>query len=96
GYATFFYQGGNAGHCGQVNDDNTPLVALTTAMYGGGNHCGKNVKITNKKNGKTVTAKVADSCPTCQTTQSLDLSVGAFQAIASLNDGQVEISWTWA
>lgn len=63
-------------------------------MYAGGKHCGKTVKITG--NGKTITAKVADECPSCVSTGSLDLSEAAFKGLASLNAGVVSIKWSWA
>lgn len=104
GYATYFYQGGNAGACGNVNSDSTPLVAIDQAQWyasGSGSFgspsslCGKWLTITNTNNGKSVSAIVADVCPTCANGNSLDLSVGAFTAIASESDGMVPITWTW-
>jgi len=55
--------------------------------------CGKQVKITNTNNGKTVTVTVADDCPTCLNDNSIDLSVGAFTQIATEEEGMVPISW---
>lgn len=104
GYATFFYQNGNPGACGNYNSDSTPLVAIDQAQwYASGsssfgsqsNLCGKWLTITNTNNGKSVSAIVADVCPTCANGNSLDLSVGAFNAIATESEGQVPISWTW-
>ncbi|KAG1735268.1 uncharacterized protein EDB91DRAFT_1037187, partial [Suillus paluster] len=47
--------------------------------------CGKQVQITNLSNGKTVTVTVADDCPTCANSESIDLSVAAFEAISDLS-----------
>jgi rare lipoprotein A (peptidoglycan hydrolase) len=58
--------------------------------------CGKQVVITNTKNGKTVTVTVADDCPTCSGRNSIDLSEAAFKAIGSLDDGVEPISWHFA
>ncbi|GAA5938955.1 hypothetical protein JCM1841_002614 [Sporobolomyces salmonicolor] len=93
GTATFFYQGGVAGACGTVNSDSTPLVALQTEMYGSGSYCGKTVVITNKANGKSVTATVQDECPGCSSSASLDLSTGAFDSIGDEGTGELSISW---
>jgi len=56
--------------------------------------CGKHVQITNTKNGKSVTALIADACPTCQGNKnSIDLSRAAFRKIATDNEGEVPIKW---
>lgn len=93
GQATFFYQNGNPGACGNYNDDSTKLVALDSRMYGNGEYCGKTVKITNTDNGQSVTAVVADECPTCASAGSLDLSTGAFDAIGNQDTGVLPITW---
>ncbi|ORY22504.1 RlpA-like double-psi beta-barrel-protein domain-containing protein-containing protein [Naematelia encephala] len=96
-YATYFYQGGNAGACGNVHSDYDKIIAIDIAWYGNtgdvSQYCGKWITITNTNNGKSVTAQVADVCPTCDTNNSLDLSVGAFTAIATEDDGEVPITW---
>ncbi|WVR03802.1 hypothetical protein IAU60_000798 [Kwoniella sp. DSM 27419] len=100
GFATFFYQGGNAGACGTVHSDNDKVIAIDQAWWPDfsqpSQYCGKWITITNSNNGKSVTAQVADVCPTCVSDNSLDLSVGAFTAIASESEGSVPITWTWA
>ncbi|PWN53165.1 barwin-like endoglucanase, partial [Violaceomyces palustris] len=93
GFATFFYQGGNAGACGTVHQDSDYVVALQSSMYAGGSRCGKKVKITRNDTGKSITATCADECPTCTNTQSLDLSVAAFTALASESVGMFSITW---
>ncbi|WWC68624.1 uncharacterized protein I206_102555 [Kwoniella pini CBS 10737] len=102
GYATYFYQGGNAGACGTVHSDYDKIIAIDTNGWwqdtsSASPYCGKYITLTNTNNGKSVTAMVADACPSCVSDNSLDLSVGAFEAIAdSLSDGQVPITWVWA
>ncbi|KAK4689890.1 hypothetical protein P7C73_g171, partial [Tremellales sp. Uapishka_1] len=103
GFATFFYQGGNAGACGTVHSDSDKIIAIDAAGWwsdyesnDSSAYCGKYITITNTDNGKTVTAMVADVCPTCDTNNSLDLSVGAFTAIADESSGEVPITWVWA
>lgn len=95
GEATWFTQDDNAGACGTVHADSDYVVALDSAFYGNGGYCGRGVTITNTANGKTVSATVADECPGCSSEYSLDLSVGAFEAIGDLNDGEYPISWSF-
>lgn len=58
--------------------------------------CGQTVSVTNVNNGLTVSAIVADMCPGCANSESLDLSVGAWLAIGETEaDGsEVPITWT--
>jgi len=97
GQATFFFQNGVAGACGTKHADSVPLVALDTRRYGNtsrkSSDCGRFVIIKNTKNGKTVRALVADACPTCKNSNSLDLSTGAFDKLGSRNDGVLPIAW---
>ena len=52
--------------------------------------------MTNTQNGKSVVATVADQCPGCQgNPNSLDLSQGAFDAIADEAQGVVPIEYTY-
>jgi rare lipoprotein A (peptidoglycan hydrolase) len=51
--------------------------------------CGQLVQITNTQNRKNVTVAIADECVTCQNAQSIDLSLGAFDAIADPEQGIV-------
>ncbi|PPR03622.1 hypothetical protein CVT24_007738 [Panaeolus cyanescens] len=99
GFATFFYQNNNAGACGKVHSDNDMIAAIDADRYGDlgkkSSLCGKKVSLTNTKNGKSVTVTIADACPTCKNSNSIDLSVGAFKAIATLNEGMVPISWNF-
>lgn len=99
GFATYYYQGGNAGACGNYHGDYDMIGAIDIAWYGNtgsqSQYCGRSVKVTNQNNGRSVDIIVADVCPTCNTDNSFDLSVGAFQAIASLDDGLVPITWSF-
>ncbi|KAH9063325.1 plant expansin [Lactarius vividus] len=99
GQATFFYQNGVAGACGKVHSDDDLICAMDQIRYGDPGAksalCGKQVQITNTKNGKTVTVTVADDCPTCRNGNSIDLSEAAFKAIALLSDGVVPIEWSF-
>ncbi|KAF8625814.1 hypothetical protein AX15_005197 [Amanita polypyramis BW_CC] len=97
GYATYFYQEGNAGACGQVHSDNDLIAAMDSARYGNEDGrsalCGRKVRITNPSNEKSVVVTIADACPTCRNANSIDLSLGAFEQIAPLSEGIVDITW---
>ncbi|BGP17143.1 hypothetical protein JCM10213_005233 [Rhodosporidiobolus nylandii] len=94
GDGTFFSQEGAAGSCGIYNSDSTPIVAINSPQMNS-SLCGCRVRVTNEQNGKSVVATVADTCPGCSY-GSLDLSTGAFDQIASRDDGRVPVQWTWA
>ncbi|GAA5997152.1 RlpA-like double-psi beta-barrel domain-containing protein [Rhodotorula paludigena] len=91
GSGTYFYQNGNAGNCGSVHSDSDYIIALESSMYGSGGHCGQSVTISH--GGKSIQAKVADSCPSCVSSTSIDLSEGAFQALAPLSAGMIDVTW---
>lgn len=97
GYATYFYQEGNAGACGTVHSDSDYICAMDQSRYGDSGNasplCGQQVQITNQINGNTVVVTIADDCPTCQNSNSIDLSVAAFQALDSLDAGDISIVW---
>ncbi|KAE9406937.1 barwin-like endoglucanase [Gymnopus androsaceus JB14] len=94
GVATYFLQYGAAGACGKVHKDTDLIAAMDQARYNS-KLCGKEVKITNTKNKKTVTVTVADDCPGCKNENSIDLSKGAFLKIATIEEGEVPISWEY-
>ncbi|CCA77983.1 related to expansin family protein-Laccaria bicolor [Serendipita indica DSM 11827] len=98
-WATYFWQGGNAGACGIYHADSDLIAALDTRMFGTdysrpSSWCGRRVRVTNTQNGKTVDVVIQDACPTCDTSTSLDLSHGAFLAIAQESEGHVPITWS--
>ncbi|GAA5980533.1 hypothetical protein JCM5350_004337 [Sporobolomyces pararoseus] len=99
GQGTYFFQGGVAGACGEVNPDSALIVALDYRLYGDmgkvSKYCGKSLTITNTANGKSVVATVADACPSCESQWSLDLSEAAFGAIGDYDTGILPISWVW-
>ena len=55
--------------------------------------CGKQVEIINTDNGKSVIVTIADDCPTCLNSNSIDLSTGAFNQIGDESTGQLPIKW---
>jgi rare lipoprotein A (peptidoglycan hydrolase) len=99
GVATFFTQNGVAGACGTKHQDSDLIAAIDQARYGSSSKksplCGKKVHITNKSNKKSVTVTIADDCPTCKNKNSIDLSEAAFKQIATEEEGEVEIVWSF-
>ncbi|KAJ8522882.1 hypothetical protein ONZ45_g591 [Pleurotus djamor] len=99
GYATFYFQHGNAGACGNYNSDDALIAAMDFRRYGDTSRrsplCGKQVNIVNTQNQKSVVVTVADACPTCDNENSIDLSRGAFAKIADYDQGKVDIKWTF-
>ncbi|KAG0662225.1 hypothetical protein C6P46_003411 [Rhodotorula mucilaginosa] len=94
GKATYYYQYGVAGSCGVYNSDSTYIVALSYQIVDNGAHCGQKVSIKNTANGKSITATVADTCPSCEASH-LDLSEGAFLALGDLSSGVLPIEWSF-
>jgi len=92
GFATFFLQGGAAGACGQVNPDSALIAAMDAAIFSQ-SLCGRQVSVTNAATQQSVTVTIADKCPGCKNAQSIDLSQGAFDTIASEAQGVVPITW---
>ncbi|ABC30409.1 Endoglucanase C-terminal domain/subunit and related protein [Hahella chejuensis KCTC 2396] len=87
----YFYNGG--GHC------SVPVPAMFTAAmnqtdYNGSQACGGCVKVTNRNNGKSVVARVDDSCPGCNPGD-VDLTDAAFAQISPLEAGRIPISWDY-
>jgi len=99
GFATWFLQNGVAGACGTVHGEDDLIVAIDQDRYGDSGEksklCGKQVKITNTNNNKSVVATIADDCPSCTNGNSIDLSQGTFQQIATLDEGEVPIDWVF-
>jgi hypothetical protein len=93
----FVDQNGNPGACGNYHSDQDLIGAIDISWYGNtgavSQYCGRSVTITNLNNGKSVTIIVADVCPTCDTSNSFDLSFGAFSAISDPSAGEVPITW---
>ena len=88
GKASFYYQGGATGSCGQAHGDGDYIVALSTDHFDGKNPCGTKVKVTNISGagkGRSVDVIVADKCMGCAAKQ-IDLAVGPFKYLAG-DDG---------
>ncbi|KAF9963200.1 hypothetical protein BGZ70_007568 [Mortierella alpina] len=83
------------GSCGTPFDTNDLIVAMNEAQMGGRAQCGKSVKVTY--NGKSVNARVVDTCPKQYCSSgALDLSQAVFKQLAPLDKGVIEIQWQFA
>ncbi|KAF2839015.1 hypothetical protein M501DRAFT_1031176 [Patellaria atrata CBS 101060] len=84
GTATFFFQNGGIGSCGEQHSDNEFLVAMASSFNN--EFCGRGIIVTNinggQGNGNQVSARIVDTCPSCASND-LDLSVGAFSALTN-------------
>ncbi|KAL9053493.1 MAG: hypothetical protein Q9162_004731 [Coniocarpon cinnabarinum] len=72
GVATYYNQNGAAGSCGNYNPDSAYIAALSPYWMNQGTYCGRTIQVTNNGGGqsnngkgKTITVKVADTCPGC-------------------------------
>ncbi|KAF8154296.1 riboflavine-aldehyde-forming enzyme [Crassisporium funariophilum] len=90
GDATYFEPG--LGACGKTNNANDLIVALSTAKYGNGSNCGRNIIV--RYNGKSVQAKVVDKCPGCKP-DDVDLSPTAFSRLANKSVGRMKVNWNF-
>ncbi|KXN90760.1 Papain inhibitor, partial [Leucoagaricus sp. SymC.cos] len=81
------------GNCGAPSQRSDFIVALSTVQYNNGAHCWQHVKV--RYNGNTIDVTVVDSCPRCAQ-YGIDLSPGAFQALAPLGTGSIPVSWWYA
>ncbi|PWN23236.1 hypothetical protein BCV69DRAFT_275983 [Microstroma glucosiphilum] len=91
GVATYFYQNGNPGSCGNYNSDDAWIVAVSQEHHDSSN-CGKTITI--EYNGVQKVATIADTCPGCGF-YDLDLSSGLFGSFADHSLGELNIKW-WA
>ncbi len=97
GDGTFYAPG--LGSCGWTNDSSDMIAALNHIQMANGDNsnknpnCGKSIKVKGPKG--SVTVKIVDTCPGCASGD-VDMSPAAFQKIASLSQGRVSITWSWA
>ncbi|EJD39836.1 hypothetical protein AURDEDRAFT_128050 [Auricularia subglabra TFB-10046 SS5] len=92
GSATWFNPG--LGSCGQYDNDNSYVVALTPALMANKKaRCGKKIRIRYGK--KSVVAVVRDTCPGCaaKSKWAIDMSPATFKKLAGLGRGRITVSW---
>ncbi|KIJ46623.1 hypothetical protein M422DRAFT_249778 [Sphaerobolus stellatus SS14] len=93
--ATYYFQEGATGACGIVHKDTDHVVALQTEQYANGVQCGRTITITDNTTGKTATGIVADLCPGCNGSGSIDLSESLFEVFAPTSQGVFPVSWNF-
>ncbi|CEP13020.1 hypothetical protein [Parasitella parasitica] len=101
GKGTWYHTG--MGSCGIKSNDKQLIIALNARQMAKESPenpnnnplCGRKIRVRNLKNGREVTATVQDTCPGCPDGDSLDLSPAAFKKIAALDQGKIEIEWSW-
>ncbi|KAJ7176070.1 RlpA-like double-psi beta-barrel-protein domain-containing protein-containing protein, partial [Mycena crocata] len=91
--ATFYDPNGGLGACGNPIQNSDFAVALNSADYANGAHCGQNINV--DFNGASITVLVADLCPGCQA-GGIDLTQGAFSALADPSVGVIQVNWNFA
>ena len=91
GDATWYELAGNPVNCGFPTDSLPPFyAALNGLQYGAAAYCGACI-LADGPNG-SVELLIVDQCPGCAFGD-IDLSPAAFEQIAALEDGRVDVSW---
>lgn len=92
-YYTLYKNAGAMGSCGTPLPSDNMIVALSSAMNAG--NCGKCISVQNADGtGSAVKAQVWDTCPECAT-DAIDLSDVAFQQLAPLSSGRIQVKWSF-
>ncbi|KAJ6610709.1 RlpA-like double-psi beta-barrel-protein domain-containing protein-containing protein [Mycena sp. CBHHK59/15] len=92
GRATYYTPDGGFGACGAPLQNSDFIVALSEAHYDGGSHCWQHLNV--EYNGQNIDVTVGDLCPGCST-DGIDLSIGAFSALADTDLGVIEVTWSF-
>jgi hypothetical protein len=93
GVTTLSMQDG-LGACGNIHSNSDAVASLASARYSS-SLCGRQIKVTNIDNGKSVVATIASECVPRPNANSIDLSTGAFDQIASEAQGLVPVTVTF-
>ncbi|KAJ7213539.1 RlpA-like double-psi beta-barrel-protein domain-containing protein-containing protein, partial [Mycena pura] len=83
---------GGFGACGAPLQNSDFIVALAENTYDGGAHCWQHLDVAF--NGQHIDVTVGDLCPGC-TDNGLDLSLGAFEALADPDVGVLQVTWSF-
>lgn len=82
------------GACGITHSDNSPIAAISAALYDRTVSCGRWINVHGPKGSANV--QVADRCTGCAEWD-LDVSPNVFEAVAGgLDVGRTQGSWEWA
>ena len=91
GIATYYAATGDGACTFGPSPNDLNVAAMNIGEWAGSAVCGECVSVVGPKG--TVTVRIVDQCPDCQTGQ-LDLSQQAFAQIADVSAGRVAITWT--
>ncbi|EJF65161.1 Non-catalytic module family EXPN protein, partial [Dichomitus squalens LYAD-421 SS1] len=83
---------GGLGACGAPSQNTDLVVALSADQYDGGANCWRHIGVHYQ--GHFVDATVVDLCPGCAS-GSIDLSPAAFEQLAPLSAGRIQVSWDY-
>jgi len=93
GEATYYDFADGSGNCSfPATPDDLRVAAMNAVDYASSAACGACVAITGPKG--EVTARIVDQCPGCPEGD-IDLSPEAFEQIADLSAGRVDIEWRY-
>ncbi|SFR28219.1 Rare lipoprotein A (RlpA)-like double-psi beta-barrel [Lentzea waywayandensis] len=91
-----YYNDAGYGACGtKINAATELLVAAPAALWTTPNPnndplCRKSIRVTH--NGKTITVRIKDKCPSCASNK-IDLSQPAFSRLANTSVGIINVTW---
>ncbi|SJL17496.1 uncharacterized protein ARMOST_21048 [Armillaria ostoyae] len=105
GDATWYSPNGGFGACGTPLQNSDYIVALSTAQYAGGANCGRVIRVSCRflpqvsslfllDEGRSVDVTIRDLCPGCGPNE-IDLSSSAFQQLAGLDVGRIQVTWDY-
>ncbi|KAI0718969.1 riboflavine-aldehyde-forming enzyme [Cerioporus squamosus] len=110
GTATYYQPNGGFGACGAPSQNSDFVVALSPSEYAGGANCWRHIGVwcmslfslmsgqMNSRDfsdqGRFVDVTVVDECPGCEPGH-IDLSEGAFQQLASLDAGLIQVDYNY-
>ncbi|KAJ5577999.1 uncharacterized protein N7459_006963 [Penicillium hispanicum] len=89
------------GSCGDTNSDSDMICAVSHVLFDaastGSNPnanplCGMKLRL--RRDGKSVDVTVVDRCVGCAETD-LDVTEAVFEKVANLDQGRVEVEWSW-
>ncbi|KAK0431975.1 RlpA-like double-psi beta-barrel-protein domain-containing protein-containing protein [Armillaria borealis] len=92
GDATWYSPNGGFGACGTPLQNSDYIVALSSAQYAGGANCGRVIRLSYE--GRSVDVIIRDLCPGCGP-NGIDLSSSAFQQLADLDVGRIQVTWDY-
>ncbi|VAI34168.1 unnamed protein product [Triticum turgidum subsp. durum] len=91
-------EGGGPAACdGKYHSDKDMIAALSTRWYDGGRRCHKTIRITSKRDGRTVEARVVDECDSNHGCKDdvVDTSAAVWEALGLDTDvGVVPVTWS--